>query len=598
MAQKKSAKRSASAKGSASAKKSANGKKKGRGASGADNASLNIKIFGLLLFFIGILASLSVCVDGLLGGFGDLIKFCICYLFGKVTGVLFCLYILVGAVLIIAPSMRPVYYKKWAFVSVMMLLIAGFVTSVCYTDSIFESFAGKSWSTWIFAAPADMFRAGVAGGGMLGNLVSALMIAYMNKAGAIILLVMLMIVDLALMLGMAFFQGLSAGARGIGNGVRKVSDGVSDLHNDMKREKEQVENGTYISGNGKRGRNNEKDNYDDLEKPPWMKGRTKKANTFVIDNGDETGASELAFPEDAPVNDGLPIGTGGSEPGKDAVANDGFTRTIRMGTGSGQPEGNEISSDEASDLTKKVIAGEQTVLTSDEGTLDGREAVQPVNDDKETMSAEELARTDNEMADEIAKGKGKRIKANYRLPDLKLMNVPARETFDRRAEEAKAESSSQLLESTLKSFGVDAKVVNVTRGPSVTRYELHPGPGVKVSKVVNLQDDIALAMAAGGLRMEAPIPGKSAIGIEVPNEEKESVALYDMIVSPAFKNHKSPLAVSLGKDISGDTIVCDLAKMPHILIAGTTGAGKSVCVNSMIISLLSSAFNIPCKINL
>ena len=151
------------------------------------------------------------------------------------------------------------------------------------------------------------------------------------------------------------------------------------------------------------------------------------------------------------------------------------------------------------------------------------------------------------------------------------------------------ERNGTKLESTLKSFGVNASIVNICRGPSVTRFEVQPAPGVKISKITNLSDDIALNLASSGVRIEAPIPGKAAVGIEVPNKVITMVSMRELIDSSKFKSAKSKLSVVLGKDISGNTIVTDLAKMPHLLIAGTTGSGKSVCVNSILISLLYKA---------
>ena len=148
------------------------------------------------------------------------------------------------------------------------------------------------------------------------------------------------------------------------------------------------------------------------------------------------------------------------------------------------------------------------------------------------------------------------------------------------------QQNSAKLTDTLKSFGVDATVINISRGPTVTRYEVQPKVGVKISKITGLADDIALNLAAAGVRIEAPIPGKPAVGIEIPNKINESVTLRELVSSEEFQNAKSPLTVALGKDISGHLVLCDLAKLPHILISGTTGSGKSVCVNSIIVSLL------------
>ena len=142
------------------------------------------------------------------------------------------------------------------------------------------------------------------------------------------------------------------------------------------------------------------------------------------------------------------------------------------------------------------------------------------------------------------------------------------------------------LQKTLYSFGVSAKVENVSVGPAITRYELKPAEGVRVSKIAKLSDDIALNLAAESIRIEAPIPGKQAVGIEIPNKEKEIVHLREIIESDEFKNHKSNLAFALGKNVAGEAVVADIAKMPHVLIAGSTGSGKSVCINTLITSII------------
>ncbi|MEZ7544189.1 DNA translocase FtsK 4TM domain-containing protein [Veillonella atypica] len=148
--------------------------------------------------------------------------------------------------------------------------------------------------------------------------------------------------------------------------------------------------------------------------------------------------------------------------------------------------------------------------------------------------------------------------------------------------------NAMRLEDVLSSFGISAKVVNATQGPTVTRYEIEPAQGVKVSRIVNLTDDIALNLAAQHIRMEAPIPGKSAIGIEVPNTKTEAVHLRDVLDCSDFKEARGGIPVGLGKDIAGKPVITDLAKMPHLLVAGTTGSGKSVCVNTLISSILFS----------
>ena len=175
----------------------------------------------------------------------------------------------------------------------------------------------------------------------------------------------------------------------------------------------------------------------------------------------------------------------------------------------------------------------------------------------------------------------------YHYPPVTLLNKVATQQ-DKEASK-KSLTNARKLEETLASFGVEAKVTQIHRGPSVTRYELQPKQGVKVSKIVNLSDDIALNLAAPSIRIEAPIPGKAAVGIEVANEHSEMVYLRDVIDTDRFLAFPSKLAFALGKDIAGKPIIADIGKMPHILIAGATGSGKSVCINTLITSIIYKA---------
>lgn len=175
----------------------------------------------------------------------------------------------------------------------------------------------------------------------------------------------------------------------------------------------------------------------------------------------------------------------------------------------------------------------------------------------------------------------------YSYPPLSLLNKS--KATDTAALSAELDHTAGHLVDTLKSFGVETRIVDISRGPTVTRYELQPCAGVKISKITNLADDIALNLATAGVRIEAPIPNKAAVGIEVPNKASAVVGVRGILESPAFINAKSKLTVALGRDIGGNVVVTDIAKMPHGLIAGATGSGKSVCINSIIISLLYKA---------
>ena len=176
---------------------------------------------------------------------------------------------------------------------------------------------------------------------------------------------------------------------------------------------------------------------------------------------------------------------------------------------------------------------------------------------------------------------------NYEYPPVEILGKGSKKSVKGGAK-ALTEKAAKL-QKTLYSFGVSAKVENISVGPAITRYELKPAEGVRVSKIANLSDDIALNLAAESIRIEAPIPGKQAVGIEIPNKEKENVPLRDVIESEEFENNNSKLSVALGKDVAGNVVITDIAKMPHVLIAGSTGSGKSVCINTIITSFIYNA---------
>lgn len=246
-----------------------------------------------------------------------------------------------------------------------------------------------------------------------------------------------------------------------------------------------------------------------------------------------------------------------------------------------------------------VVLDEETESLNASDNLDMSESINISDDLEMTADADDLEDTEKgekqeKTAEETEAVPEEEVPAEpieeeipYVFPPIELLGEdPKSGGGDSKAEML---ANAKKLESTLKSFGVDAKVIQINRGPTVTRYELSPSQGVKVSKIVNLADDIALNLAASGIRIEAPIPGKAAVGIEVPNRETQSVYLRTVLDSEAFHNHGSKLAFALGEDIAGNPVVTDIGKMPHLLIAGATGSGKSVCINTLITSILYKA---------
>ena len=212
---------------------------------------------------------------------------------------------------------------------------------------------------------------------------------------------------------------------------------------------------------------------------------------------------------------------------------------------------------------------------------------------EEKKELEEIKTANKATAEDIAKVAEEAEAAQeeklpeYQFPPIELLSRPVYKSSGNAEEELL--QTAEKLRSTLESFGVRVTINNVSRGPAVTRYELQPEQGVKVSKITGLADDIKLNLAAADVRIEAPIPGKAAVGIEVPNKENTAVLLRELIESPEFETHSSNLAFTVGKDIGGQNVVADIAKMPHVLIAGATGSGKSVCINTIIMSILYKA---------
>ncbi|MBQ0110925.1 MAG: DNA translocase FtsK 4TM domain-containing protein [Oscillospiraceae bacterium] len=243
----------------------------------------------------------------------------------------------------------------------------------------------------------------------------------------------------------------------------------------------------------------------------------------------------------------------------------------------GIPENRDRTSEGANDKCKKLI---ETYYDESETVENNDSDVkQPEITEDTTVVATKTTRKKKEPVetDEASQ------QVMYQYPPINLLKVGKKSTAQAKTE---IEDTANRLVEVLRSFGVETRMLSVSQGPTVTRYELQPSVGVKISKITNLADDIALNLAAAGVRIEAPIPNKAAVGIEVPNRNNSVVTVRDVIETPEFQNAKSKLTVALGKDISGKVVLADIASMPHGLIAGSTGSGKSVCINSILMSLL------------
>ena len=232
-----------------------------------------------------------------------------------------------------------------------------------------------------------------------------------------------------------------------------------------------------------------------------------------------------------------------------------------------------------------INRAEEPTVPDTKAVISEAEEKKPARQKPAKMSAED-AKKEIDGVEAQVKSEAVKPKPEYKIPPLSLLKRGKRTSGQ---SDAYLRETAMKLQKTLQTFGVKATVTNVSCGPSVTRYELQPEMGVKVSKIVGLADDIKLNLAAADIRIEAPIPGKAAVGIEVPNKENSAVMLRDLLETPEFLNSSSKISFAAGKDIGGKTVVADIAKMPHVLIAGATGSGKSVCINTLIMSILYKA---------
>lgn len=290
--------------------------------------------------------------------------------------------------------------------------------------------------------------------------------------------------------------------------------------------------------------------------------------------------------------------------GPEPISDDGKVKKFPKKKKTPTEEVLEFSSEEELAPAEEPVSQKPILLDDIISKMKGEEPAKPAapDDGIVPISAEKFTKDDEPHSENVGlKASAKHIedvatdgenpeeepKKVYEKPPLTCLAAPKNVRNLKYEDELKANATK--LVDTLKSFGVETRIVDICRGPSVTRYEIQPAAGVKISRITNLADDIALNLAAGGIRIEAPIPNKAAVGIEVPNKNRATVTFREIVDTEQYKSAKSKLFVALGKDIAGNCMYADLAKMPHLLVAGTTGSGKSVCMNAMIVSILYNA---------
>jgi S-DNA-T family DNA segregation ATPase FtsK/SpoIIIE len=399
------------------------------------------------------------------------------------------------------------------------------------------------------------------GGGVFSILVAGILLPLFSQTGSAIIIILALFVYVMILTDKTILDLWRAVCRLLGIG----SEEAKERKEQKKAEKAEAK---AIALETKRAEKEaaklEKSRLDEISREA-SNSETDKQKKFEVDipiNNSKAEDEELPFDIDekaAAVDTALPAG---------AAPPSELSDIIKKAAKDAEEKAHKTGTDGADVLGGAVEIGKHTTLASNK-----------------VAAGEEFAMPEAMTAADIQKEIEIKELFIYRKPPITLLTEAHNELNAAEAEAEMKQNADTLVE-TLGSFGVQTRIVDIHRGPTVTRYELQPSAGVKIAKITNLSDDIALNLAAAGVRIEAPIPGKAAVGVEVPNKIKDIVSIRELIESNEFRNAPSKLSFVVGKNIDGEVIVGDIAKMPHIIIAGTTGSGKSVCTNSIIMSIL------------
>ncbi len=408
-------------------------------------------------------------------------------------------------------------------------------------------------STGLLQQITDSYAKGFVGSGIIGTFIGGGIAGLFGKAGAVVTTIILLFVAVMIITGTTMsrlFDGISSAFGKVSNVTKEKIEERERVRVEQPREK---------------------------KKPKTEKEyRVPKSEDIYEEVSVSTNEAEVIAAQVEPVVFDEPVGDNGQ-----------LTEIPTfppMPTPDFSSKPDEPVADEEPEVTEDEPFVPEDIPISRGPVKQTQEVIDLINKASEENSVETYTDSifeENEESELESQDEPERV---YVLPDVECL-AQANSAGDSDIKEELTANANKLVE-TLRSFNIETKIVDIARGPSVTRYEIQPAPGIKISRIANLSDDIAMNLAASGVRIEAPIPNKAAVGIEIPNRTRLTVSLREIIDSPQFKSATSKLNVALGKDISGNVTCTDLAKMPHLLIAGTTGSGKSVCLNAMIISIL------------
>lgn len=424
--------------------------------------------------------------------------------------------------------------------------------------------------------------------GLIGGILGYPIAALCGQPVAIIITILILAVIIFIITNLSVKDVARAAGR-TADRVRRASEERFQRHRERVQEKRRRDYGDgYERQNTKKRRSALANTVSDIDVPIYIEGKRQNGSDIDIPLDEPKRRRKSKKPVAKPKQD---IDIDYTEPNEQNAADlDLSDDLINIINRAGKPFGEDAETT-VEDIAEDISAKKRSNRLS-KGAKQADPETVPVEINRQSKGKEKGGEEHYSEFDNLgykadnSENEIKREKV-YHYPPIQLLK-PNRNNNDKSAMEELQHNSKKLIE-TLNSFGVNANITNICRGPSVTRYELQPAPGVKISKITNLSDDIALNLAANGVRIEAPIPGKAAVGIEVPNKVVSMVSMRELIDSDKFRDSKSKLTAVLGRDISGEIVITDISKMPHLLVAGTTGSGKSVCVNSILISILYKA---------
>ena len=540
----------------------------------------------LILAAVGVLMALSVYIEGWMGFFGPIVSGFLTGLFG------FGAYVLPPAIVAIAVYGLFAHSKTSKFKKISSTLI---VQGICLLWAVISFMhiltvpEQDGLGLWAYIQLLYAQGSG-ANGGLLGGLLGNVLRRLLGYVGAYIVLVIATIVIFVLITGRSFSQALAKVWEAINSRVPE-----EDYEEDEDEDEEDDDEPVSVPGSR-------------ILKPlpPKRTHNKKKVKTKgnILDIRDVVQKREgkiLLFHEDlgydhkfAPKSKVLPFKTPEEEPVLQGTQEAPSITGINDSEPVSVTPPSHLEEDDVADIADTIDTNMDMDITV-KGLVVEESVPEPVfvpaTPAVPTPPAVAPAPTPVAPVATVAVPASAEATVisyeNYQFPPLNLLT----RSPDNNPTESRTQilENSRILEETLRSFKIEAKVIEVSVGPTVTRYDMSPGPGVKVATISNLSNDLALSLAAQGIRIEAPIPGKAAVGIEIPNKEPQAVLLRDILESEAFDQFPSNLAFAVGKDIAGSPIITDVAKMPHLLIAGSTGSGKSVCINTLIASILYKA---------